>query len=84
MSEQDFMKKQIKFIDNRIKEKQSKLKDTEKDISEYGCFDDCWDFFRENVVRIEGEISALIELKISFEKYLKKIKYESMEENVNE
>jgi hypothetical protein len=69
----------VKWIEDKLKsEKQSLIKDKELE-SIYGMYEDCGESYRNEVIKGKARMEALIEAKVSLEKYKKKLKYEAEE-----
>jgi len=60
----------------KIKKLQIQLEVEKKECAIYGHYEDCGSFYQEEVIRTEAIISELIEQKITFQKWRKKLKYD--------
>jgi hypothetical protein len=65
----------VKHIIRRIKELQKQLLVEKQERKELGSYEDCGDFYQEQVIKTEAIISELISQKIQIEKIIKKQKY---------
>ena len=70
----EIIKKTIK----RIKSLQVQLEEEKVDRKNFGVFEDCGDFYREQVIQTKAVISELVSQKISLEKWRKKLTYEKI------
>lgn len=68
-------KKIVKHIIFRIKELQKQLVIEKQERKELGRYEDCGDFYQEQVMKTEAVISELISQKIQIEKLIKREKY---------
>lgn len=69
----------VKHLKKKIKREKKHLLFEQDDNRQMGLFEDCGDFYREKVLQREARIEALIEQKISMEKYAKKLKHMAIE-----
>lgn len=74
--ERKTVKHTVKFIINRIKNLKALLSMQKADAKEFGGYEDCGEFYHNEVMQTEAAIEELVRLKISMEKYAKKLKYE--------
>lgn len=68
----------IKSTIKRIKELQHQLALDQEEYRVFRNYDDCSDFYREQVIKTEAAVAELISRKISFEKWRKKLQYEEI------
>jgi predicted DNA-binding protein YlxM (UPF0122 family) len=68
----------IKKIIARITEYQKQLEVEKKDRSELGMFEDCGQYYQDQVKKTEAIIEELISQKIYLEKWRKKLSYEKI------
>jgi len=68
----------IKSVIKRIKELQHQLAIEQEDKRCFGSYEDCGEFYCEQVTKTEAAIAELITQKISFEKWRKKLQYEEL------
>ena len=68
----EIIKKTIK----RIKELQLRLVKEKEEYRLMGSYEDCGEFYKDEVKITEAVIKELISQKIAFEKWRKKLKYE--------
>lgn len=66
----------VKSIIKRIQELQHQLAIEQEDKRCYGSYEDCGEFYRDQVTKTEAAIAELANQKISFEKWRKKLQYE--------
>lgn len=76
--QRDILKQVIKKIIARIKNLQKQLEVEKKYRSAYGMFEDCGQYYQDQVTKTESVIEELISQKISFEKWRKKLSYEKI------
>ena len=76
-AQREILQQIIKQTIIRIKKLQLQLVEEKKERKEMGMYEDCGDFYHDQVMRTETIISELISQKISFEKWRKKLKYEN-------
>ncbi len=67
----DDLKGTVKIVVTRIKELQKQLESEKIDKKELGMYEDCGEFYREQVAKTEAVISELISLKIKLERHRK-------------
>lgn len=60
----------IYLLNKEIKEARADLLRSKKDCTIFGWYDDCGDFYREQVARAEGRLSALIVVRGKIKKTL--------------
>lgn len=75
------IKECVKLIREDIKTAKVRLEQAEKDYKQFGAFDDCSDFYREEYVRAKQELDTLVAMKIKLEKYWKKLRWEAKDED---
>jgi hypothetical protein len=73
------IKKVVKRLIKEGKFLNSQLEIAEKEYHEFGGYEDCGESYRESVIELKAKIEVVTELKISYEKYLKKLKYQQIE-----
>lgn len=61
----------IKWIEQKLKEEKKELEKDKDMKSIYGMFEDCGESYRVQVYEDEARMNALIETKVSLEKYMK-------------
>lgn len=69
----------IKWIEKKLKEEKKFLYEERREELGYGCFEDCGQFYKDNVTKREGRMQGLIDIKVELEKYMKKLKHMSEE-----
>jgi DNA primase len=74
--ERAILKEAIKKLISRINSLQKQLETEKEERKEMGGYEDCGQFYQDNVMKTEAKISELISQKISFEKWRKKLSYE--------
>jgi len=67
----DNLKGTVKIVINRIKELQKRLESEKIDRKDLGSFDDCGEYYREQVAKTQEAIGELIKIKIELERYRK-------------
>lgn len=65
----------IKWIEKEIKKEKELLKHEVKMKRNFGCFEDCGEGYRTSVFERKAKISTLISVKISNEKYMRKLRH---------
>jgi len=75
--ERAILKEATKKLISRIKNLQKQLEIEKEDEKEMGGYEDCGQFYQDNVIITQAKIDELISQKISFEKWRKKLSYEN-------
>lgn len=65
----------VKWLEKKLKEEKEYLKDDEKNYANFGMFDDCGPSYRQNLIEREARIESLVEVKVSLEKYMRKLRH---------
>lgn len=76
--QREMLNEVVKSVIKRIKELQRQLAIEQEDKRCFGSYEDCGEFYREQVTKTEAAIAELITQKISFEKWRKKLQYEEL------
>lgn len=71
------IKDAIKHLKTRIKKLQKQLEEEIAEEKEMGGYEDCGQFYRDEVIKTQARIGELVKQKISFEKWRKKLLYEN-------
>lgn len=74
--QRDMLNQVIKKIITRIKELQKQLEVEKKDRSALGMYEDCGQYYQDQVKKTEAIIEELISQKISLEKWRKKLLFQ--------
>lgn len=74
----------IKFIEKRCKEQKKEIEIATKNRQDFGMFDDCGESYTIAEYEEKAKLQAMVSIKISLEKYAKKLKYELKEGNIIE
>ena len=74
--ERAILKEAIKHTITRIKNLKKTLETQKVEKKEMGGYEDCGQFYCDEVMRTEAKIEVLVSQKISFEKWRKKLSYE--------
>lgn len=69
------MKSIIKIITKDIKNLQSELLTAKKEESSMGMYEDCGQFYTDQVTELKAKIEVLIQTKIKVEKHIKWLKH---------
>lgn len=79
MKDYEAVKSCVKWLDGHLKDLKKKVEIAEKEECWGGGFEDCGDFYRENLIEAKCEFNTTLRIKIGLERYAKKLKHESME-----
>jgi len=77
----DGVKDCVKWLEKKIKEEQKILEKVKTDLQSFGMFEDCRSSYEQEYIKQQAKVETLIDVKISFEKYSKKLKHEAEESN---
>jgi hypothetical protein len=75
----DGVKECVKWIEKKLKKEKEQLKTDEDLESAYGMYENCGSSYRDAVVKREGRMESLVEVKVELEKYMKKLRHEADE-----
>lgn len=70
-----FLELHIKWLEARCKALKKELDRNKEEKRHLGYFADCASFYEDNVLRSETALNETVAIKISTEKYVKKIKH---------
>jgi len=70
------LKDYIKNLIKKIKQEQTTLVKYIEEEKQYGCFEDCSEFYKNQTLIQKTRVDVLVEMKISLEKFLKLMKYQ--------
>jgi hypothetical protein len=70
----------VKWIEKKIKKEQKTFESMKQTYLPMTIYDDCGDFYREEIVKQEGAIKTLIQIKVELDKYRRKLRWEAYEE----
>ena len=65
----------VKWMGKKIKEEQSNLEGAKQSYKDFGMFDDCGESYSNDYTEAKAIVKCLIGVKISLEKYEKKLKH---------
>ena len=65
----------VKWIEKKLKDEKEQLKYDEDMWNSYGMFEDCGESYKVAVYERKARMEALVETKISLQKYMKKLKH---------
>jgi predicted RNase H-like nuclease (RuvC/YqgF family) len=66
----------VEWLEDKCKEAKAKVEAAERSNRALGMYEDCGDFYRENLIEARARLSTLVEVKIGAEKYMKKLRHE--------
>ena len=69
----------VKWLEGQINEQKAEIERAERENRSYGMYEDCGDFYREKLVEARTKLNTLVSVKISTEKYMKKLRHEEAE-----
>ncbi len=69
----------VKWLEGQIKEQKAVVERAERDNRSLGMYEDCGDYYRENLAVARAKMDTLVSVKISTEKYMKKLRHEEAE-----
>lgn len=76
--QREMLNEVIKSTIKRIKELQHQLALEQEERRCFGSYEDCGQFYCDQVTKTEAAVAELINQKISFEKWRKKLQYEEI------
>lgn len=65
----------IKWLEKKLKMEKEELKEDKKNYADFGMFDDCGPSYENDVVVQEARMEAMVEVKVSLEKYIRKLRH---------
>jgi len=65
----------VKWLEKKLKEEKKELEKDNKNYATWGMFSDCGPSYENAVVEREARIEALVEAKVSLEKYMRKLRH---------
>jgi hypothetical protein len=65
----------VKWIEEQLKEEKKQLLKDEDYERGYGIYEDCGQFYRDQVIERKGKIEGMVVTKVSLEKYMRKLKH---------
>lgn len=66
----------VKWLNEQIKEAKARLEEAKSDKRSFGMFEDCGSSYDDAFIRAEQHLSTLVSVKISTEKYSKKLHHQ--------
>lgn len=79
MRDYEVVKSCVKWLDDQLKDLKKKVEIAEEEARWGGGFEDCGDFYRENLIEAKCEFNTTLQIKFGLERYAKKLKHESRE-----
>ena len=65
----------VKWLEKKLKDEKNELENNNKNYATWGMFSDCGPSYKNAVVEREARMEALIEVKVSLEKYMRKLRH---------
>ena len=76
MSKSEGVKEVVKWLEEQCNLAKSGVESAERANRSLGMFEDCGDFYREQLLEARTKLATLVSVKISTEKFMKKLRYE--------
>lgn len=74
-----YLKDHIKWLEQRCKALKAELVKAEAGAAQFGIFEDCGQFYEDQVTEYKARLDEAVNIKVSTEKYFKKLKHEARE-----
>ena len=65
----------VKWLEKKLKGEKNELENDNKNYDTWGMFDDCGPSYENAIVEREARMEALVEVKVSLEKYMRKLRH---------
>ncbi len=79
MSKSEGVKDVVKWLEEQCKAAKARVELAKRENFSMGMYEDCGDYYREKLVEAEAKLATLVQVKISTEKYMKKLRHEEEE-----
>jgi hypothetical protein len=79
MSKSEGVKDIVKWLEEQCNLAKTAVESAERSERAMGMYEDCGDFYREALVEARAKLATLVQVKISTEKYMKKLRHEEEE-----
>jgi len=76
MRKSDGVQDIVKWLEQRCKDRKKDVEEAEKGVRALGMFEDCGDFYREQLATAQAALAEAVSIKISTEKYMKKLRHQ--------
>lgn len=67
----------VKWLEKEIKETLKTVQNNQAQYQHFGGFDDCGDFYKNEYTSSKTRLETMIHVKISLEKYAKKLRHQA-------
>jgi hypothetical protein len=71
----------VKWLEQELKKQEKNVEGAEKNELDFGMYDDCGESYRHELIRQKQQMETMVNIKVSLEKYMKKLKHEVDEVN---
>ena len=66
----------VRWLEQRCKELKAEVEAAEKNVRAFGMYEDCGPGYYEQLAEAKAELRQAVSIKISTEKYMKKLRHE--------
>lgn len=66
----------VKWLEEQCKEAKKDMLQAKEDKRQFGIFEDCGEFYETEYLLAEKKLETLVQVKISTEKYMKKLRHQ--------
>lgn len=72
----DGVKDVVKWLEEECKKAKKEIEEAQEDKRKFGIFEDCGDFYETELLLAKKKLETLVQVKISTEKYMKKLRHQ--------
>lgn len=72
----DGVKDVVKWLEEECKKAKKDIEQAREDKRSFGIFEDCGEFYETELLLAEQRLKTLVQVKISTEKYMKKLRHQ--------